>query len=345
MPTTTPRSTPTDSTPMTAAIAIQKSNGFTRRSRRNSARSIIPKTTASMMIAARTAFGSSEKSGARRIKVARTIATGRERGDRRPGPGGFVQRARRQAGRHGHALEEAGADVRHSLGNRLLVEVDPIPMPRRECLGIARGLGEPDEQEREGRDRDRREVLRHDLDRWHLRKRQASWHGANQRDSLRSQVEEDGPDQPADDEDERPRDPRQREPKPEDDGKGNHADEQRRQAEVAEAPNPRRELLPGIHTVGGGSGELGQLADDDVDRGAGKEPGHDREREEAREPAELEDGDEQEQHPGEDRDRRDQLRRIGCHRGRSGGPRRRQRPRATSSGRSRCAATCRRGRR
>ena len=73
MPTTTPRSTPTDSTPMTAATAIQKSNRFTRRSRRNSARSIIPKTTASMMIAARTALGSSENSGASRISVARTI--------------------------------------------------------------------------------------------------------------------------------------------------------------------------------------------------------------------------------------------------------------------------------
>ena len=58
---------------MTAAIAIQKSNGFTRRSRRNSARSIIPKTTASMMIAPRTALGSSEKRGASRVSVPRTI--------------------------------------------------------------------------------------------------------------------------------------------------------------------------------------------------------------------------------------------------------------------------------
>ncbi len=73
MPTTTPSRTPTDSTPTTAATAIQKSNRFTRQSRRNSARSIIPKTTASMMIAARTAFGSSENSGASRISVARTI--------------------------------------------------------------------------------------------------------------------------------------------------------------------------------------------------------------------------------------------------------------------------------
>ena len=45
MPTTTPRSTPTDSTPMTAATAIQKSKRFTRKSRRNSAMSIIPTST------------------------------------------------------------------------------------------------------------------------------------------------------------------------------------------------------------------------------------------------------------------------------------------------------------
>ena len=56
-----------------AAIAIQKSNRFTRRSRRNSATSIIPNTTASMMIAARTALGSSENTGASRISVAMTI--------------------------------------------------------------------------------------------------------------------------------------------------------------------------------------------------------------------------------------------------------------------------------
>ena len=73
MPTTTPSRTPTDSTPSSAATAIQKSKRFTRRSRRNSARSIIPKTTASMMIAARTALGSSENRGASRIRVATTI--------------------------------------------------------------------------------------------------------------------------------------------------------------------------------------------------------------------------------------------------------------------------------
>ena len=141
MPTTTPRSTPTDSTPRTAATAIQKSNRFTRRSRRNSARSIIPNTTASMMIAARTALGSSENSGASKIERADDDRAGRERGDRRPRSGRFVQRARREAGRDRHALEHAGAEVGHPLGDRLLVEVDAIAMPRRERPGHRRPSG------------------------------------------------------------------------------------------------------------------------------------------------------------------------------------------------------------
>ena len=69
MPITTPVSTPAESTPTTAAAAIQKSKRFTRYRRRNSATSIIPKTTASMMIAASTAFGRSEKSGANATRV------------------------------------------------------------------------------------------------------------------------------------------------------------------------------------------------------------------------------------------------------------------------------------
>ena len=79
-------------------------------------------------------------------------------------------------------------------------------------------------------------------------------------------------------EDESTWDLRKREPKPEDDRQGDQADEQGRRAEIAQAPDPRRELLPGIHAVGGGPSQLGQLADDDVDRGAREEAGHHRER-------------------------------------------------------------------
>ncbi len=55
-----------------AAAAIQKSNRATRRKRRSSGRSIIPKTTASMITAASTGFGSLENSGASTISVSRT---------------------------------------------------------------------------------------------------------------------------------------------------------------------------------------------------------------------------------------------------------------------------------
>ena len=74
MPITTPASTPAESTPTIAATAIQKSNRVTRYSRRSSRTSIIPNTTASMITAARTGFGRSEKSGARKSSVSRTSA-------------------------------------------------------------------------------------------------------------------------------------------------------------------------------------------------------------------------------------------------------------------------------
>ena len=73
IPMRTPASTPTTSVLTRAAIAIQKSNRCTRNSRRRAATSIIPMTTASMMIAARTAVGRPENSGASRTSVSRTM--------------------------------------------------------------------------------------------------------------------------------------------------------------------------------------------------------------------------------------------------------------------------------
>ena len=55
-------------------MATQKSNGVTRYRRFSSGMSIIPKTTASMMTAASTAFGNSENSGASTTRVPRTSA-------------------------------------------------------------------------------------------------------------------------------------------------------------------------------------------------------------------------------------------------------------------------------
>ena len=245
-------------------------------------------------------------------------------GDRAPADS--FERARREAGRDRHAPEQAGPDVGHPLGHRLLVQVDPIAMPRGECLGVARRLGEPDQQEREGRDDDGREVLRHELERWDLRDGQAAWHGADERHAARAEVEDDGADEAADDEHEGAGDLRKPEPEPEDHGEGDEPDQQRRRAETAQAADPRCELLPGVHAVGGGPRELGQLPDDDVDGGAGEEAGHDRPGQEAGEPAELEDGDQQEQRAGDDRDRGHQLRglvaRQAGHQDRAAGDRR-----------------------
>ncbi len=72
MPMITPASTPAVSTPRMASMAIQKSNRLTRHNRRIWATSIIPKTTASMMIAPRTGLGRSENSGAKISRVSTT---------------------------------------------------------------------------------------------------------------------------------------------------------------------------------------------------------------------------------------------------------------------------------
>ena len=74
IPITTPASTPAERTATIAVAATQKSKGLTRRRRRSSGMSIIPKMTASMMIAPSTAFGRSENSGASATRVRITSA-------------------------------------------------------------------------------------------------------------------------------------------------------------------------------------------------------------------------------------------------------------------------------
>ena len=122
--------------------------------------SIIPNTTASMITAPSTAFGRSENSGASTSRVAITSPPVDERGDRRSRARRLVQRTGREAGRHRHPLEHAGADVRHALRHGLLIDVDAIAMAGGERPGIARGLGEPDQQQRDRRDHHRRVVVR-----------------------------------------------------------------------------------------------------------------------------------------------------------------------------------------
>ena len=69
-----------------AVTATQKSNRWTRASRRSSATSIMPITTASMIRAASTGFGRSENSGARksRVRITMTPDVSEARPDRAP---------------------------------------------------------------------------------------------------------------------------------------------------------------------------------------------------------------------------------------------------------------------
>ena len=107
----------------------------------------MPMTTASMMIAASTGFGRSEKSGARSEQGQQDGEPGGERGEPRPGAGVVVERARRQARRDGHALEQAGPGVGEALRHRLLVDVDLVAVLGRERAGVAGGLREADQHE------------------------------------------------------------------------------------------------------------------------------------------------------------------------------------------------------
>ena len=156
MPITTPASTPAESTPTIAATAIQKSNRATRCRRRSSGMSIIPNTTASMMIAASTGFRQVREQRREQDQRRQDEHPGGERRDGRRRTGRLVQRARGEAGRHRHPLEHARAEVRHSLRDRLLIHVDAVAVPGREDPGVAGGLREPDQQQRDRRDRDLR---------------------------------------------------------------------------------------------------------------------------------------------------------------------------------------------
>ena len=127
--------------------------------RRSSATSIMPNTTASMITAPSTALG--------------RLREQRRQDDQRPdheapvtseatgvrAPARLVERAGREARRHRHALEHAGADVRHPLGDRLLVDVDPVAVARGERPRVAGGLREPDQQQRDRGDGDDARVV------------------------------------------------------------------------------------------------------------------------------------------------------------------------------------------
>ena len=193
---------------MIASTAIQKSTRWTRHNRRISPMSIMPNTTASMMIAARTGLGRSENSGASTNSVRIDDDPGDDRCHRRAGPGRVVQRARRQARRHRHALEQPGADVAHALGDHLLVDADAVAVPSGEQARVAGGLREPDQEQRDRSEGDRAGVGRGRCPTAAAPGGHAARHRADGGDPVIRQIEQPRGQQPADDEHEGARNPR-----------------------------------------------------------------------------------------------------------------------------------------
>ena len=111
-----------------------------------------------MITAASTAFGRAEKSGASTISVSSTRppVISEATGVRAPADS-FSELADRLV-ETGMPWNTPGPDVRHPLRDRLLVHVDAVAVPRRERSGVAGGLREPDQQQRDRGDADRREV-------------------------------------------------------------------------------------------------------------------------------------------------------------------------------------------
>ena len=115
------------------------------------------------------------------------------------------------------------------------------------------------------------------------------------RDTVGAQVEDRRREQAADDQHERPRDRGDGEPQREDHRQRDDPDEERCPVGVSQRSCPRPQLAPGAVPVGGGAGQLGELADDDVDGRAGEESGDDGLGEELGDPAELQQREEEEQ--------------------------------------------------
>ena len=189
-------------------------------------------------------------------------------------------------------------------------DVDPVAVPGRKRPGVARGLREADQQQRRRRDPDHRQVVADDVEVGKLGRREARAGRLRRARRRGRQVEEADASSP---------------PTTSTSAPGIAGAAKRSPRITASATTPTSsvaqwmspsvrshdpELPPGAVAVGGRSGQLRQLADDDVDRGAGEEAGHDRLREELGDPAQLETASSRNSTPVSERDRRHELRRL-----------------------------------
>ena len=183
-------------------------------------------------------------------------------------------------------------------------------MPCGEGAGIARGLREADHHERDRGQRDRRDVVDEQRGIGHDHRRQPARHVADERHAPVRQVQQPGREQPADDQDERARDPGGDAAQTEHGHERDHTDHRRRGVQLCERAEPRHELLRRGVAGRTGAGDLRQLADHDVDRGTEQEPRHHGAREELRDPAHPRHGEQDEHQAGHERDPGDERRHV-----------------------------------
>ena len=131
---------------------------------------------------------------------------GRQRRQRCLGTGLIVERTRRQARRHRNALQYTRSDVGHALCHRLLIDVDPVSVLRREGPGVAGGLREPDQEETQRGRSDRRDVRDHEVHAGKLRGDEAAGNLTHECNVAILEVKRNRGNQPTGDEDQRARD-------------------------------------------------------------------------------------------------------------------------------------------
>ena len=176
----------------------------------------MPKTTASMMIAASTAFGSCEKSGASATRVRITSPPVASEAIGLRAPADSLSELADRLVETGIPWKAPDGDVRHPLRDRLLVDVDAVAVADGERAGVAGRLREADQEQAGGGREDGRVVLLEDVEPGQRRRRQAARHVPDERDTVRAEVEQPRGQQARDDEHEGARHARREEAQAED---------------------------------------------------------------------------------------------------------------------------------
>ncbi len=263
------------------------------------ATSIMPNTTASMITAPEHGLGQLREQRARTSSVADAPA----RRSRARRPACALPRSRSASWPRGSS-RPASPGTRPAptfaipCADRLLVDVDAVAVPRGEGPRVAGGLGEPDQQQRDGGDGDDPEYGRSTSSAsGQLGRGQSARHVADERDAVCAEVEQRRREQAARDEHERAG----HAPAPADAGRGSRASAAAPtstvvQCIVVERAQPRRELAPRAVPSADVPVSFGSSPMTTSTAAPGQEARDHRLREEARDPAHPQQREQQEQH-------------------------------------------------